>query len=50
MPSSPAQEARAALEALGYRPAEAQKLTDGVAGQDLTAEQIIREALRRAVR
>lgn len=49
-PSSPLQEARAALESLGYKPAEAQRLADGVAGEDLSAEQIIREALKRAVR
>lgn len=50
VPQSPVQEARAALEALGYRPAEAQKLTEAVSGDNLSAEQIIREALRRAVR
>lgn len=47
---SPVQEARAALEALGYKPAEAQRLTDAVGGRELSAEQIIREALKRAVR
>jgi Holliday junction DNA helicase RuvA len=50
VPHTPVQEARAALESLGYKPAEAQKLTDAVGGENLTAEQIIREALRRAVR
>ena len=50
VPGGPLQEARAALEALGYKPAEAQRLADGVKGEDLSAEQIIREALRRAVR
>jgi Holliday junction DNA helicase RuvA len=44
------QEARSALEALGYRPADAQRMSEGVKGDDLTAEQIIREALKRAVR
>jgi Holliday junction DNA helicase RuvA len=50
VPHSPVQEARAALESLGYKPAEAQKLTEAVGGADLSAEQIIREALKRAVR
>ena len=49
-PASPLHEARAALEALGYKPAEAQRLTDAANAPDLSAEQIIREALRRAVR
>jgi holliday junction DNA helicase RuvA len=44
------QEARSALEALGYRPADAQRMAEAVKGDDLTAEQIIREALKRAVR
>ncbi len=48
--SSPLQEARSALEALGYKPAEAQRLTDSVESDGLNAEQIIREALKRAVR
>lgn len=47
---TPLQEARSALESLGYKPAEAQKLTEAVKGEDLSAEQIIREALKRAVR
>lgn len=47
---TPLQEARSALEALGYRPAEAQKLTDAVAKDDMSAETIIREALKRAAR
>jgi len=46
----PAMEARAALEALGYKPAEAQKLTDAVAADGMSTDQILREALRRAVR
>lgn len=49
-PSSPLHEARAALEALGYKTAEAQRLADAVKGEGLSAEQIIREALKRAVR
>ena len=44
------QEARSALEALGYKPADAQRMAEAVKGEDLTAEQIIREALKRAVR
>jgi Holliday junction DNA helicase RuvA len=44
------QEARSALEALGYRPGDAQRMAEAVKGDDLTAEQIIREALKRAVR
>lgn len=44
------QEARSALEALGYRPADAQRMAEAVKGDDLSAEQIIREALKRAVR
>jgi holliday junction DNA helicase RuvA len=44
------QEARSALEALGYRPADAQRMAEAVKGDELTAEQIIREALKRAVR
>ncbi|MGQ0529324.1 MAG: Holliday junction branch migration protein RuvA [Panacagrimonas sp.] len=50
VPASPLQEARSALESLGYKPADAQRLTDAITGDDLSAEQIIREALRRAVR
>ncbi|MGQ0503287.1 MAG: Holliday junction branch migration protein RuvA [Panacagrimonas sp.] len=49
-PATPLQEARSALEALGYKPAEAQRLADAANADNLTAEQIIREALRRAVR
>ena len=50
VPASPLQEARSALESLGYKPADAQRLTEAVGGDNLSAEQIIREALRRAVR
>ena len=49
-PAGAVQEARSALEALGYRPADAQRMVEAVKGDELTAEQIIREALKRAVR
>lgn len=48
--ASPLQEARSALEALGYKPAEAQRLADVAKGENLTAEEIIREALKHAAR
>lgn len=48
--ASPLAEARAALESLGYKPVEAQKLTDAVHKEDMSTDQIIREALKRAVR
>ncbi|MDD3762592.1 MAG: Holliday junction branch migration protein RuvA [Nevskiales bacterium] len=47
---SPLDEARHALAALGYRNAEIQKLTDSVYKDGMSTEQIIQEALRRAVR
>ena len=50
VPASPLAEARAALEALGYKPAEAQRLTDAAHKEGMTTDQIIREALKRAVR
>lgn len=50
VPLTPLQEARSALEALGYKPADAQRMADGVKGEGLSAEHIIREALKRAVR
>jgi len=50
VPASPLAEARAALESLGYKPVEAQKLTDAVSKEGMTTDQLIREALRRAVR
>ncbi|MGB0955645.1 MAG: Holliday junction branch migration protein RuvA [Panacagrimonas sp.] len=43
-------EAARALEALGYRPAEAQKLIKAVADEHEDAESMIRAALKRAVR
>ncbi|PKL95736.1 MAG: Holliday junction branch migration protein RuvA [Gammaproteobacteria bacterium HGW-Gammaproteobacteria-8] len=48
-PSGPADagaEARAGLVALGYSPAEALKMTRGVAAEDASAEAIIRAALK----
>lgn len=50
VPLTPLQEARSALEALGYKPADALRMADGVKGEGLSAEHIIREALKRAVR
>ncbi|HZP13095.1 MAG TPA: Holliday junction branch migration protein RuvA [Nevskiaceae bacterium] len=44
------QEARAALAALGYKPAEVQKLTESVQHERMTTEQIIQEALKKAAR
>lgn len=49
-PLTPLMEARSALEALGYKPVDAQRMADAVKGEGLSAEHIIREALRRAVR
>lgn len=48
--SAPIEEARAALASLGYKPAEVQKYLDAVQQDGMDAEQLIREALRRAVR
>ena len=48
--ASPLAEARAALESLGYKPIEAQKLTDAVTKDGMSTDQIIREALKRAIR
>jgi Holliday junction DNA helicase RuvA len=48
--ASPLQEARTALAALGYKPVEIQRFTDAVHKDGMTTEQIIQEALRRAVR
>ena len=50
VPLSPLAEARAALEALGYKPVEAAKLTDAVKQDGMSTDQLIREALKRAVR
>lgn len=49
-PASPLQEARTALAALGYKPAEIQRFTEAVHKDGMSTEQIIQEALRRAVR
>lgn len=48
--AAPLQEARAALTALGYKPAEIQRFTEAVYKDGMTTEQIIQEALKRAVR
>ncbi|QHS08744.1 Holliday junction branch migration protein RuvA [Sinimarinibacterium sp. NLF-5-8] len=49
-PTTPLDEARSALAALGYKPAEVQRFTDAVYQEGMSTEQIIQEALRRAVR
>lgn len=46
----PLQEARSALNALGYKPAEVQRFTEAVYKDGMSTEQIIHEALKRAVR
>jgi len=48
--AAPLQEARAALASLGYKPAEIQRFTDAVHKEGMSTEQIIQEALKRAVR
>lgn len=48
--ATPLQEARTALAALGYKPAEIQRFTEAVHKDGMSTEQIIQEALRRAVR
>ena len=50
LPATPLAEARSALEALGYKSAEASKMTDAFPTEALSTDQIIREALKRAVR
>jgi Holliday junction DNA helicase RuvA len=50
VPGSPLQDAKHALTALGYKQAEIQRLTDAVHREGMSTEQIIQEALRRAVR
>lgn len=47
---TPLQEARSALAALGYKPAEIERFTQAVYQDGMSTEQIIQEALRRAVR
>lgn len=46
----PLAEAQAALVALGYRPAEAQRLLQGVESDGTSSEALIRAALQKAVR
>lgn len=48
--ATPLLEARAALEALGYKPGEVQRLTDAAYKEGMTVEQIVQEALKRALR
>ena len=49
-PATPLAEARSALESLGYKPVDAAKMTDAFTTEGLGTDQIIREALKRAVR
>lgn len=49
-PANPLSEARAALASLGYKPAEVQRLTDAVYKEGMTTENLIQEALKRALR
>jgi len=48
--ATPRAEARAALESLGYKPAEAQTLTEAVYQDGMSTDQVLREALKRAGR
>ena len=48
--ATPLVEARSALEALGYKPGEVQRLTDAAYKEGMTVEQIVQEALKRALR
>ena len=48
--ASPLQEARSALASLGYKPAEIERYTQAVYKDGMSTEQIIQEALKRAVR
>ncbi len=50
VPDDPLAEAQAALVALGYRPAEAQRLLQGVDNDGASSEVLIRAALQKAVR
>jgi Holliday junction DNA helicase RuvA len=50
MADTPLQEARSALTALGYKPVEVQRFTEAVYKDGMSTEQIIQEALKRAVR
>ncbi|MGY6278195.1 Holliday junction branch migration protein RuvA [Methylomonas sp. MgM2] len=49
-PNSPKQEAISALCALGYKPQDASKMVQSVAGEDKSCEDIIRLALRSTVK
>lgn len=49
-PGNPKQEAVSALVALGYKPQDAGQMVRSVADQDLSCEQIIRQALQGAVK
>ena len=49
-PATPLAEARSALEALGYKPVEADKLLNAIKVDGMGTDQLIREALKRAVR
>lgn len=49
-PANAATEAQAALVALGYKPAEASRMVQGVKSDNLGSEEIIRRALQNAVR
>ncbi len=46
----PRREARSALESLGYKPQEAARLVEGITDKGLSSEEIIRCALKRAMR
>lgn len=48
--TGPLQEARSALTALGYKPSEIQRFTEAVYKDGMSTEQIIQEALKRAIR
>ena len=47
--TDPADEARDALIALGYKPADAEKMIKKVNKSDSTSEQLIRDALKAAL-
>lgn len=46
VPADPAQEAVSALVALGYKPAEANRVVSGMSSAGLTSEEIIRQSLK----
>ncbi len=50
VPDNPVAEAHAALVALGYRPAEAERLLKGLESEATSSETLIRAALQKAVR